>query len=149
MLATSSPLQVILAVGTNQALLARFKDVKNVYTLPFTKQIAQYMAAADVVMGKAGPNTLFESVMLGKPFIATAYIPGQEEANLEFIRRHQLGWVVLEPEQQRDLVARLAARGTELSTMIASVNAYRQWNSAANEFIVPLIHSLVPAMKTP
>ena len=56
---------------------------------------------------------------------------------------HQLGWVALEPEQQRDLVARLAARGTDLSTMIANVDAYRQWNSAANEAIMPLIRSLL------
>ena len=102
------------------------------------------MAAADVVMGKAGPNMLFESVMLGKPFIATAYIPGQEEANLEFIRQHQLGWVVLDSEKQRELVARLATTRTELSPMIAGVEAYRQWNALANEALVPLVHSLLP-----
>jgi 1,2-diacylglycerol 3-beta-galactosyltransferase len=143
-LAASSELQVILAVGTNQALLEHFKGVKNVYTLPFTKEIAQYMVAADVVMGKAGPNTLFESVMLGKPFIATAYIPGQEEANLEFIRQYQLGWVVLDPEKQCELVARLTTTRTELSAMTAGAQAYRQWNSVANESLIPLIHSLLP-----
>ena len=47
---------------------------------------------------------LFEAVTLGKPFIATAYIPGQEEANLEFIRRHKLGWVALKPDQQLALL---------------------------------------------
>src|SRR5262249_8409938 len=88
-------IQVILAAGTNQTLLTRFKNRErsNILVLPFTKEIAPYMAAADVIMGKAGPNMLFESVTLGKPFIATAYIPGQEEPNLEFIRHHKLGWV--------------------------------------------------------
>ena len=81
-----------------------------------------------------------------KPFIATAYIPGQEEANLEFIRRHSLGWVVLEPQQQRELVATLASSPAELNIMKATVEAYRQWNSAANEQIVPIIQSLVAAI---
>jgi UDP-N-acetylglucosamine:LPS N-acetylglucosamine transferase len=144
-LAANVELQVIIAVGTNKALLERFKGVRNVYPLPFTKEIAPFMAAADVVMGKAGPNVLFEAVTLGKPFIATSYIPGQEEANLEFIRRHQLGWVVLDPEKQCELVASLATRRTELSAVNTAVQAYRRWNLAAMESLVPLIHSLIPA----
>ncbi len=142
-LSASENLQVILATGTNQALLTRFSGIKNLYPLPFTPEITPYMAAADIIMGKAGPNMLFESVTLGKPFIATAYIPGQEEANLEFIRCHGLGWVVLEPQQQRELVATLASSPVELKTMQAIVEAYRRWNSAANEQIVPIIQSLV------
>lgn len=137
-------LQVILATGTNQNLYTRFKERKNLYALPFTGEIATFMAAADVIMGKAGPNMLFESVTLGKPFIATAYIPGQEEANLEFIRRHQLGWVALEPALQRSLLAQLVTDRTELNVMAASVDAYRQWNTAAAELIAPLIESLCP-----
>jgi UDP-N-acetylglucosamine:LPS N-acetylglucosamine transferase len=135
--------QVILATGTNTALLNRFSNVKNLHPLPFTKNIATYMAAADVVMGKAGPNMLFESVTLGKPFIATAYIPGQEEVNLEFIRRHALGWVALESPQQQTLVRELASTPSILHAMQLSVQAYREWNTGATAAIVPLIESLV------
>ena len=142
-LAASQDLQVILAVGTNQALLQRFKKVKNLYALPFTKEIAPFMAAADVVMGKAGPNMLFEAVTLGKPFIATAYIPGQEKGNLAFIHRHQLGWVALKPDQQQSLLARLVADPSELQAMTTTVAAYRQWNMTASETIVPIIQQLL------
>ena len=71
---TIPQIQIILAAGTNQALIAHFarRPQSNMFVLPFTKEIAPYMAAADVIMGKAGPNMLFESVTLGKPFIATA-----------------------------------------------------------------------------
>ena len=141
-LALSQDLQVILATGTNQALLTRFKGARNLYALPFTKEIAPYMAAADVIMGKAGPNMLFESVALGKPFIATAYIPGQEQANLEFIQRHALGWVALTAEQQRALLLKLLANPDELQRLAASVSAYRAWNSSANAAIVPLLKNL-------
>ncbi len=142
-LALSQDLQVILATGTNQALLARFKTARNLYALPFTKEIAPYMAAADVIMGKAGPNILFESVALGKPFIATAYIPGQEQANLEFIQRHQLGRVALDAEQQSALLLKLLANRSEQQALAATVNAYREWNATANDAIVPLLKNLL------
>ncbi len=134
--------QVILATGTNTALLNRFSNVNNLYPLPFTKDIATYMAAADVIMGKAGPNMLFESVTLGKPFIATAYIPGQEEVNLDFIRRHSLGWVALASTQQHTLIQELASTPSTLHAMQASVQTYRDWNTSATQALVPLIENL-------
>jgi UDP-N-acetylglucosamine:LPS N-acetylglucosamine transferase len=136
-------LQVILATGTNHALLMRFDGVKNLYALPFTKEIAPYMAAADVIMGKAGPNMLFEAVTLGKPFIATSYIPGQEEANLEFIRRHKLGWVVLKAEQQQMLLSKLLTNPREIQAIEASVVAYRQWNADRADLLRPIIEGLL------
>jgi UDP-N-acetylglucosamine:LPS N-acetylglucosamine transferase len=136
-------LQVILATGTNHALQMRFDGVKNLYILPFTKGIAPYMAAADVIMGKAGPNTLFEAITLGKPFIATSYIPGQEEPNLEFIRRHELGWVAIKAEQQEILLKKLLASPSELETVVANVVAYRQWNAEGVDRIVPIIEGLL------
>jgi UDP-N-acetylglucosamine:LPS N-acetylglucosamine transferase len=138
-----SGLQVILATGTNHALLERYKNTPNLSALPFTKEIAPFMAAADVVMGKAGPNMLFESMTLVKPFIATAYIPGQEQANLPFIQRHGLGWVALQPQEQRSLLTTLICDPEQLRAMAASVQAYRQWNTEANRCIMPLIHSLI------
>ncbi|MBO0792169.1 MAG: hypothetical protein J2P36_14655 [Ktedonobacteraceae bacterium] len=142
-LALSPRVQVILAAGTNEALYQRFSRVSNVHALPFTREIAPFMAAADVVMGKAGPNMLFESVTLGRPFIATAYIPGQEHANLEFIRRHGLGWVALTAEQQMALLTRLLAERAELASMDASVEEYRRWNLEGTQKIMPLIKKLV------
>ena len=138
-----SGLQVILATGTNHALLERYQHTPHLATLPFTKEIAPFMAAADVVMGKAGPNMLFESMTLGKPFIATAYIPGQEQANLPFIQHHGLGWVALRPQEQRSLLTALIRDPAQLHAMIASVQTYRQWNTEANRCIVPLLQSLM------
>lgn len=142
-LAAKGQPQIILVAGTNQALFDRFNGRPDVAPLPFTKDIAPYMAAADVVMGKAGPNTLFEAVTLGKPFIATAYIPGQEEVNLEFIERHKLGWVALGAKSQRALIEALASDSDSLRTMIESVNAYREWNAKALEGILPVAESVI------
>ncbi|HEY4032947.1 MAG TPA: glycosyltransferase [Ktedonobacteraceae bacterium] len=136
-------LQIILATGSNRALRMRFDGMKNLYALPLTKEIAPYMAAADVIMGKAGPNMLFEAVTLGKPFIATSYIPGQEEANLEFIRRYKLGWIALKTQQQQILLKKLLANPEELQMMAATVGVYRQWNADQAELIGPIIEGLL------
>lgn len=136
-------LQVILATGTNCRLHMHFSGVKNVSALPFTKEIAPYMAAADVIMGKVGPNMLFEAVTLGKPFIATSYIPGQEEANLEFIRHHQLGWVALKRGQQEILLKKLLVNPHELEAMRTTVAAYREQNAKGADLIVPMIEKLL------
>jgi UDP-N-acetylglucosamine:LPS N-acetylglucosamine transferase len=140
-----SGLQVILAVGTNRVLLERFSGFENLRVLPFTKEIAPFMAAADVVMGKAGPNMLFEAVTLGKPFIATTYIPGQEKVNLQFIQRHQLGWVALTAPAQRDLLNTLVTQPTILTTQVAAVDKYRQWNETAHAEILAVTKALTPA----
>ena len=135
--------QIIVAAGTNQRLLTHYKNVPNVATLPHTNDIAPYMAAADIIMGKAGPNILFESVMLGKPFFATTFIPGQEQENLAFIQRHGLGWVAIHPEEQRTLLLSLIHNPDQLASLSSTINAYRDWNLTSTQQIPHLIHQLV------
>lgn len=140
---STNEFQIILVTGTNRALQERYQHTPNLAVLPFTREIAPVMAAADIIMGKAGPNMLFESVTLGKPFIATAYIPGQEEANLAFIERHGLGRVAIQPDEQRKLLHDLIHEPTLLQAMIASVESQRQANNAAMQRIVPLLNKLI------
>src|SRR5215207_7866143 len=135
--------QIILAVGTNQRLGERFRGAPGVRVIPYTPMIAPLMASADVVIGKAGPNTLIEATMLGKPFIATTYIPGQEEGNLTFIQRHGLGWAALGMREQRQLVERLIAMPTQIAEMRASVERYRTWNAAATELIATVVSAAI------
>jgi UDP-N-acetylglucosamine:LPS N-acetylglucosamine transferase len=135
--------QIILAVGTNQGLGERFRGAPGVRVIPYTSMIAPLMASADLVIGKAGPNTLIESTMLGKPFIATTYIPGQEEGNLTFIQRHGLGWVALDMREQRQLIERLKTTPTQIAEMSASVGRYRAWNAAATELISTVVSAAI------
>jgi processive 1,2-diacylglycerol beta-glucosyltransferase len=144
-LEAGSNVQIILACGTNELLKVRYNHTPNVRALAFTKEIAPYMAAADVVMGKAGPNMIFETVTLGKPFVATTYIPGQEECNLQLVEHYGLGWVALEPERQGDLIHDLVSTPAKLNAMSATVETYRAWNTAANQTITPIVRALAPA----
>jgi UDP-N-acetylglucosamine:LPS N-acetylglucosamine transferase len=139
----SKRVQIILAAGTNASLLARYKTTPNLVVLPYTKEIAPFMAAADAIMGKAGPNVLFEAVMLNKPFIATSFIPGQERDNLSFIQRHGLGWIALRSEEQRALLSGLIHHPHELQAMSSSIEAYRLWNADANGRVCQVVCALL------
>jgi UDP-N-acetylglucosamine:LPS N-acetylglucosamine transferase len=142
---TAAPdqIQVILAAGTNHRLIKRFSGVAQVRTVAYTPEIASIMAAADVVMGKAGPNMLFEATTLGKPFIATTYIPGQEGPNLAFIQTHRLGWVALEARALRALIAALASDPAHLLAMEETVKSYGAWNATATSVIATRVRALM------
>jgi processive 1,2-diacylglycerol beta-glucosyltransferase len=144
-LASATPMQILLAAGTNKPLAARFSGVDRVRVLPFTRNIARYMAVADVVVGKAGPNTIVETTMLEKPFVATAFIPGQEEPNLAFLEQHNLGWVCLEREAQEALIVQLATDPTLITGKMQSIQKYRAESILARQIIPKVVYQLVMA----
>jgi processive 1,2-diacylglycerol beta-glucosyltransferase len=51
----------------------------------FTKEMDQYMAAADVLIGKAGGLTTSEALARGLPMVLIDPIPGQEERNADHL----------------------------------------------------------------
>jgi len=96
--------QIIFVAGSNRLLkrtvekLEVFmkktnKLVPKIKVFGFTTKMPDILRVADVVVGKAGPNLLFESVAAKKPFVAITHIEGQESGNLDLIRKYKLGWV--------------------------------------------------------
>ena len=142
-MSSSLPVQILLATGNNKRMTARFASRKQVYTLPFTQNIAPYIAAADVIAGKAGASFISEAFTLEKPFIVTSFIPGQESANLPFIEQHKLGWICLEPASLQKLLADIIQNPALLTEMTASIRAYKTWNRQANEGICEVIEGLL------
>lgn len=57
------------------------------------ENMAEVLSACDMVFGKAGPNFLFDVMAVKKPFVAMTHIGGQEDGNVELIRKKKLGWV--------------------------------------------------------
>ena len=137
------PVQIILAVGNNKSMAASYAGVKQVYALPFTETIAPYMAATDIIVGKAGASFVTEAFMLEKPFLVTAIIPDQETPTLAFIERHNLGWVRLEQSAQQALLLELLQNSALIAEKITSIRAYRTWNIQANQDIRSIVDRLL------
>jgi len=93
----------------------------------FTNQMASYMAAADLLIGKPGGITSAEALASGLPMVLVNPIPGQEERNADYLLEQgvavrcrypeQLGWKVAamlgdeESLKRRSEVAKRISRG--------------------------------------
>jgi processive 1,2-diacylglycerol beta-glucosyltransferase len=143
LLSAGESVQIILAIGNNKRVASRYANIKRVRVLPFTELIAPYMDAADIIAGKAGASFISEAFMLEKPFLVTAFIPGQETPNLRFIERHNLGWICLETTAQRELVASIASNPALIVAKVNDIRTYKAWNRRANQDICSIVDRLL------
>jgi len=82
------PCQLAIVAGHNAPLKAQldrqsWNQPTHVY--PFVTNMPELMAAADVLISKAGPATISEACMAGLPMILSDAIPGQEDGNVRYV----------------------------------------------------------------
>jgi 1,2-diacylglycerol 3-beta-galactosyltransferase len=65
----------------------------------FTREMPDFMRAADVLITKAGPGTIAEALNAHLPIILYAKLPGQEDGNVTYVR--ETGTGVWAPTPQR------------------------------------------------
>ena len=106
-------IQVVVLCGSNHRLCRlaekELDEKKFLRFVNFTESPALYYAAADLVVGKPGGVTLAETMALAKPFIIYSPLPGQEERNTTFLRRHKLAETAATPDQLLPLIKRYLA----------------------------------------
>jgi processive 1,2-diacylglycerol beta-glucosyltransferase len=84
------PAQVVALCGKNEELknkIERLPQSGNVVIKPvgYTKEMDEYMSAADIVLGKPGGLTTCEALAKGLAFVIVNPIPGQEERNSDHL----------------------------------------------------------------
>ncbi|MEM5799403.1 MAG: glycosyltransferase [Candidatus Aenigmatarchaeota archaeon] len=110
--------QIIFICGKNKALEKIINQIYNfaktinsntpkIIVRGFTDNLNEFMSVSDIVIGKAGPNLIFESVSMEKPFIAITHISGQEDGNLELIKKLKLGWVAEDPITAGNIIKKI------------------------------------------
>lgn len=89
-----TPSQVLAMCGKNEELTAKMEKFSaelmkksDVIFKPigFTKQMDEYMSAADLIVGKPGGLTTCEALAKGLVFVIVNPIPGQEERNSDHL----------------------------------------------------------------
>ena len=79
---------MVVICGNNKKLkrlmTREFKGKERVRVVGYTKQVAQYMKACDVIYTKPGGLSSTEAAVSRTPIIHTALIPGCETCNMEF-----------------------------------------------------------------
>jgi 1,2-diacylglycerol 3-beta-galactosyltransferase len=86
--------QLAIVAGRNEKLRERlaaqiWKHPTHIY--PFVTNMPELMAAADLLVTKAGPGTISEACMAGLPMILSDAIPGQEAGNVTYVTSNQAG----------------------------------------------------------
>ena len=91
--------QIVVATGRNGALRRQLERFGGVRVLGFTGRMAEYLAACDVVVGKAGPASVTEALAVGRGVLVTSYAGLNEAKLVRFLERKGLGAYVPGPAQ--------------------------------------------------
>lgn len=110
-LAADLDLQYVVMTGKNEGMLRRLEDLARskrgrtrLHAVGFTDQMARYLVAADVALGKAGGASTWEALALDRPVFHTSYVAPNEKRNVDFCVEHGIGRYLPQPE---DVVATL------------------------------------------
>ncbi len=150
---SKKPVQVIFACGKNKTLYstintlskavkaANSKNQATITPLAFTKNIHLYLQAADLVIGKAGPNLLFESVATHTPFLATTHVSGQEDGNLDIIEEYNLGYVEENIKRSVKLIKHIINQPETLKQFQPSLKKMAIYNHNSKKILLQAIQT--------
>lgn len=103
-----SQAQLVIVAGRNQPLKKKLAAVNwkiPTQILGFADNMPELMGAADVLVTKAGPGCIAEAFVAKLPLILFDYIPGQEEANVDYVVNHNAGAYVTDPQKIATLLS--------------------------------------------
>jgi 1,2-diacylglycerol 3-beta-galactosyltransferase len=130
---------MVVVAGRNERLKKSLQGIN--WNIPafiygFTRDLPDFMRAADVLVTKAGPGTIAESLAAHLPLILYARLPGQEDGNVTFVRQTGTGvwaptpqrvvatlrqWYENPAERQKVVEACIGAARPEASNSIAAI----------------------------
>lgn len=94
--------QMLIVCGENRHLYHCLKEQEwpsCTHVLGYVENMQELMAAADILVTKAGPSTISEALCMGLPIIVSNFIPGQEAGNVDYILENQVGVYNSEPHE--------------------------------------------------
>jgi 1,2-diacylglycerol 3-beta-galactosyltransferase len=118
--------RLVAIAGRNRDLYADLRAMETPVPLQvegFVSNMEIWMRAADLLVTKAGPNTISEAFIAGLPMILYTALPGQEEGNVDHVIENGAGvWaphpdeaaaatlaLLASPERRRAMAARASA----------------------------------------
>lgn len=87
--------QLLVITGKNQALYDALQTARrnpHTHIYGFIHNMETLMAASDIIVTKAGPGTLMEALIIGRPVLITEAVGMQEHGNIDFVVNRNLGY---------------------------------------------------------
>ena len=103
------PLQTIVVAGRDAALAERLRKLSagsSIRVLGYVSDVRRMMAAADLLITKAGGMTLAEAMAAGLPLVSFGSLPGQERRNERFASRAGVALAARSPRELDDTIER-------------------------------------------
>ncbi len=134
LLGSDVPMQVVVVAGRNQRLGEELRSLatgKNPLRIEgYVEDMAAYVAASDVFVGKAGPASVYEAIVVGRPALVTGYAGLNEVGVARLVEERGLGRLVRTPRELLEetrryaldptLLEEVARRCRELEPAVAS-----------------------------
>jgi processive 1,2-diacylglycerol beta-glucosyltransferase len=109
-------LQAVVICGRNERLRMDMEALAReptgslgVAARGYVTNLADYISAADVVVGKSGPNQVFETLLQQRPIIISSFLANEKETT-NWVIGKKVGWLTRTPAHLATLLAKLAAR---------------------------------------
>jgi 1,2-diacylglycerol 3-beta-galactosyltransferase len=133
---------LVAVAGHNQPLIRQLRtlDVPSLQVKGFVPELALWMRAADVLVTKAGPNTLAEAFITGCPIVLYHAIPGQENGNVRYVVDHDAGFWRPHPTRAAESTQILLADPARREVMSSHAQALAR--PRATEQIARLVKAL-------
>lgn len=104
--------RIVAIAGRNATLAKELLAIQGPAPLQvegFVNNMETWMRASNILLTKAGPNTIFEAFLAGLPMVLYAALPGQEEGNVSHVIRNGAGIWAPKPALAADAVVGLLA----------------------------------------
>jgi 1,2-diacylglycerol 3-beta-galactosyltransferase len=112
---------LVIVAGRNQRLKAGLEArawENPAFIYGFTREMPDFMRAADYIVTKAGPGTIAEALNAELPIILYSKVPGQEDGNVTFVEEEGAGVWAPVPQLVVRALTRWISRPVERRTVI-------------------------------
>ena len=119
-------IHITVIVGRNRSLYDELQNTrfpKPLQVKGFVDDMEIWMRAADILVTKAGPNTLSEAFISGLPLVLYTAVPGQEEGNITHVVNNGAGLWAPQPRVTASAVEHLIMHPNEREKMAAQSRA--------------------------
>ncbi len=133
-------LSLVIVCGRNKKLQAKLESLEwenPTFIYGFTREMPDFMRAADVIVTKAGPGTIAEALNANLPIVLYAKIAGQEDGNVSFVESEGAGIWAPKPQMVVRALTRWLSRPLEREKVIE--NARRMARPDASRRIARII----------
>ncbi|WP_378954157.1 glycosyltransferase [Pelosinus sp. sgz500959] len=113
--------QILVITGNNKQLYSELINRKNtsnrIHVYGFVNNMETMMSASDVIVSKAGPGTIMESITMKRPLIITEAVGIQETGNIDYVTKNRLGYYCPSPKVACKEINEIAKKNCDAHTL--------------------------------